>query len=97
MNITDIIRLYSTEFERYDRQNRDYTIELGKLERFYNYLNKLQSVCKLITYLIEASDIPLIGTDNGRLKEHEVSCIHKTVKQFIRNEEKRIAAAAQSR
>ena len=92
MHIFELLRLYR-EFERYDNHKRDYAVCDNKLERFYNYLSKLKSVCDKLQGLIEESEIEIFNSDSGALEEHEVKHIEQVSKLFVRLEVKRQAAA----
>lgn len=97
MNISDMLYMYR-EFERYDRNTRDYADTTPKMERFNDYINKLIRVCSVMQAILRANDSTIKDKDYEYfdLTDYEILNIDKAVNLFIRME-KRQAAASQER
>ena len=92
MSVFDMLRLYS-EFESYDRRTRKQWKYDNRIERFYNYLAELKSVCSAMQSFIETQE-RVIHDDSHILYIDDINRISKVVNQFIRNEKERQTKAA---
>ena len=87
MNTMDILRFYR-DFERYDRQTRDYSADDTKTERFNKYLSNVKIVCTALERLLQCNDIQIIDNESMSLKTNEVKAIKAVIKIHY-NTEKR--------
>ena len=92
MRTYDIIYLYR-EFERYDREHRDYKDTTPKLQRFIDYINKLIRVCSIMQAMIRGKDTTVIDRDYEYydLSDFEVSNIEKAADYLVRVEKRNAA------